>query len=369
MEPMKEQSKTLDPKKKKRRKILIIVASVLVGSFLLFYVAGNLIATPFVYKAIFKSPDPFDPAISAGLVDYSNLESTYPREKFTFTSSEKRIQGYRYDNPSSEKIALVLPGIGSTADEYLAQDLYFYDHGYDVVTFDQYGVGQSEGDWLRGMAQEAIDLGNLLTYLSANEATKSQSVYLFGHSQGAYAACVALNDAYPSVKAVAAVSGFDSSEDTVIAFAKRYVGFLADISGPFVTGYQRQLFGGLSTRKAHDGINKTAIPFLIAQGDDDETIPSETIAIYHYRDRIVNDKVSYYVGTGLEGGHETIMYSLEADAYRKELKTQYQALLKEYDNKIPYEKEVAFYETIDDAKYSDLNKDLMSEVINTFDKA
>jgi pimeloyl-ACP methyl ester carboxylesterase len=325
-----------------------------------------LIATPLIYKSIFKKRAAFDAAINPGLVDYSAVSSSYPRSVFSFTSSGEKLTGYSYDNPLSSKLVIVLPGIGSTADEYLFMDLAFYDAGYDVVSFDGYGLGASGGDYLKGMPEEAIDLESLLTYLASDQVFSKENIYLFGHSQGAYAACLALNHDYPQVKACVAVSGFNSSEETVLSFARRYVNFLADLSAPFVTSYQRQLFGDYSTLTAIGGINHTAIPFLICQGETDQMIKPDVEAIYHYKDQITNNSVSYYVGTGLQGSHDGILFSLEACSYQKEVSTEYEELKKQNNGSLTYEQKKDFMSKVDDAKYSQVNQELIEKAVKLF---
>lgn len=333
-------------------------------AFLLLYLFPSVIATPLIYGAIFSKPAAFSPSLVPGLVDYEQVKSAYPRKNFFFQSADgSKLMAYSYDNPSTDKTVIVLPGIGSSADAYLAQDLYFYDHGYDVVTFDQYALGSSEGTWERGMAEEAVDFGFLLEQLKANG---KKEFYLFGHSQGAYSACVYLNEDHPEIKAVSAVSGFDSSEGTVLSFARDRVSFLADLSAPFVTSYQRGLFGARSSWRAVDGINRSGIPFLLSQGQEDETIRADREAITHFSSEITNPHVSFYSTSGLQGSHSGILYSLEADTYQKQVKADYLAYKKEEGGSLTSEQVAAFFSKVDDQKYSELNPELMAKTLALF---
>jgi pimeloyl-ACP methyl ester carboxylesterase len=353
-------------RKRLSRKRKGLIAALAVTSFLLLNHVASLVAAPLIFNRIFAG-EKYDVSLTPGLVDYQSVAASYPRQTFTFPSSDVSLQGYFYDNPSSKRLVVVSAGIDDPADGYLSQEIYFYDQGYDVISYDGYGKGASGGSSLKGLPQAKRDLASLLTYLESS-AWVNEPVFLFGHSQGAYASAAILGEGFASVKALVAVSGFDSSEETVMAFARRKVSFLADLSWPYVTTYERYLFGEDSPLKASDQLNNSAIPALIAQGDADHTIPLESLSLYRHKDSCTDPNAQFRLFSGEQGGHSSILYSLGALAYQKEVATQYAELEKANPRGVNEETRRAFCDTIDDIRYSEVNPELMNGARDLFNR-
>lgn len=339
-------------------------------SISLFLLVNHVVAwaiTPAIFGAVFAS-EKWDPSITAGLVDYQDVVSLYPRKSFFFSSNGASLQGYFYDNPASDKLVVFSCGIDSPADAYLSQELYLYDQGYDVVSYDGYGKGNSGGASRRGIPEAKEDLASLLDYLQTS-AYANEPLYLVGHSQGAYASGAILNERASSIKAVAMVSGFDNAEETVMEFARRKVSFLADLSWPYVTTYERYLFGEDSLLRASEGIRKATCPCLIAQGDNDQTIPLNSLSIYSHTSARENPQAKFSLYSGVFSGHTSILYSESANLYQQEVKNDYAALQSQHGGSLTYEEKKAFFDQVDDRKYSESNPQLMKEITTLFSGA
>lgn len=343
-----------------------MIIALILSVFLLLNHVAALIATPFIFNAVFAKESE-DLTITPGLVDYASVASEYARKEFTFLSEGTALQGYVYDNPLSQRLVIVSAGISSPADDYLAQETYFYDQGYDVISYDGYGKGKSGGQSKRGIAQAKKDLSALLSYLETSEY-KEEPVFLFGHSQGAYASAAVLGENHPQIKAISAVSGFNSSEETVLEFARRKVSFLADLSWPYVTTYERYLFGADSSLKASNSLKNSAIPALICQGDADKTIPLSSLSLYRFKDSCARKDLSFSLFSGEHGGHTSILYSDEAVAYQNEVEASLSKLKERYPSGIPYTVKQDFYRGIDDERYSEVNPSLMEPIVALFNR-
>jgi pimeloyl-ACP methyl ester carboxylesterase len=322
---------------------------------------------PLIYEKIFASPS-FDPSLTPGLVDYEAVRDSYPRTEFAFPSHQEKLTGYFYDRKDSEKIVVVSAGIADPADGYLAQEMYFYDHGYDVIAYDGYGKGKSGGSWMRGLPEAEEDLASLLTYLKTSE-WKEEPLYLFGHSQGAYASAAVLTEGFSGIKAVAAVSAFDSPEQTILNFARRKVSFLADLSNPYILSFEHILYGKKSDLSAFDGVKNSSLPLLIAHGEEDKTIPIRENSLYQRKEEIQDPKATYYLGTGDEGGHASILYSSAAVAYQKSVEEDRKTLADRYSGSIPTDPLKSFIASVDDRRYSEVNSELMETILSVFAKA
>lgn len=350
----------MTPKRKRLLWGLVIV------SFLLINHVVALIATPLIFQRIFASSS-YNVALTPGLVDYQSVASLYPRSDFSFPSDDVTLQGHFYDQPSSKRLVVISAGIDDPGDGYLSQALYFYNQGYDVVSYDGYGKGLSGGNSLKGLPQAKRDLTALLHYLSQS-VYQDEPIFLFGHSQGAYASAAVLGEGFSQIKALVAVSGFDSAEETVMDFARRKVSFLADLSWAYVTTYERYLFQEDSPLKASDKLNNSAIPVLIAQGDNDKTIPLNRLSIYRHKDTCQNPNASFRLFSGEQGGHASILYSLDALRYQKEVEAAYDALKEAHPEGLDEATKKAFFDQVDDARYSGLNDDLMGASIALFNR-
>jgi hypothetical protein len=152
----------------------------------------------------------------------------------------------------------------------------------------------------------------------------------------------------------------------VMEFARRKVSFLADLSWPYVTTYERYLFGSDSPRTAVEGLNISAIPALIAQGNEDKTIPLNSLSLYGHRAEITDPQATYSLFEGEQGGHSSILYSLEALSYQKEVAADLEKQKKEKGGALTAEELRAFYRTVDDRKYSAVNPTLMASILALF---
>jgi dienelactone hydrolase len=360
----------LDNKKKKmkkRKKITLIVVFSIVG-FVILNVLGEVIATPFIYNAIFPRVDIPDYNLTPGLVNYNDIKDTYPRNDVTFKSGDNNLTAHIYEVSSPKGLVIFSHGMKSGADSYLSSEIYFVDHGYSVFTYNSTGTYSSEGDSLIGFPQAVIDLQHALDYVNTISSLSSLKKCLIGHSWGGYAVTEILNFDY-NIAAVASISGANDAEQIVINSAKDTVGdFLATLGQPFVITYQRIKFGDYSSLKAVDGINKKPTKVLIAHGKEDTRFPIERDSIYSHKSEISNPNVIYYLGEGTFSGHSSILYSQDANDYQELLSQQYQALLDD-KKELTYEEQKAFYDTIDDSLYSQINPTLFSNIITMFNEA
>ena len=78
--------------------------------------------------------------------------------------------------------------------------------------------------------------------------------------------------------------------------------------------------------------------------------------------------MTYYVGTGVHAGHNTILHSERAVAYQKQVKKELKQLEKECDRELTQEEKVQFCKRVDHALYSEVNTEMMQAIVNVFNK-
>ena len=260
-------SKKLSKTKNRLKRVLIILL-VTVLSYAVFSVAGAAIAFKFIFART--------AVVNSFELTYSDIDNEkYPREEISFDSGENRLSGCVY-MPKGEKIALVIVsnGMNSCLDRHLPEILSFIDSGFAVLTFENTGVGKSEGGGTVGLAQARLDLNAAVDYAQSDGKLKDLPVVLYGHSLGGYAAATSQRDE-KCVRAAVCVSGFDSPNLNMYYSAKKHVGILADLQYPFICLQNYFLFGNKADDSAVAAINESQKPVMVVGGTSDDTVPEE----------------------------------------------------------------------------------------------
>ena len=91
------------------------------------------------------------------------------------------------------------------ADDYIPIQKFFYDHSFNVFSFDYKGTYSSEGDSTVGACESLVDLDVAIKFVKEKLNIKGLPLFLFGHSWGGYA-CLASLALHKDIKACASVS-------------------------------------------------------------------------------------------------------------------------------------------------------------------
>lgn len=294
-----------------RRVSVILIVTVL--SYVIFSVAGSVVA----FQLIF----PRTAVVNAFELTYDDIDQArYPREEISFLSGENRLHGALY-RPKGERagLVLVLNGANSCLDRHLPEILWFVDHGFCALTFENTGVGESEGAGTVGIAQARLDADAAVGYIQSDETLAGLPLTVYGHSLGGYAAATLLADT-DRVCAAVCVAGFDSPNGNMHYNAKKYVGVLADAQYPFMALQNYFLFGDKADASAVSAINESRKPVMIVGGSSDEIVPGE-ISILNRADEITNpNAVTLEITEPYRGRHSAAWLSEDAAKYLAETK-------------------------------------------------
>lgn len=297
--------------KQRRVKRVCLVLVVTFLSYVLVSMAGAAVVFHFIFARV--------QTVHAFELTYDDIDSaSYPRREISFFSGENRLYGYVYSPAGASKgLVLLLNGMNCCIDRHLPEILYFVDHGYTVLTFENTGVGRSEGSGTVGLAQARLDAGAAISYLQKDRALASLPLVVYGHSLGGYAAAEVLNDA-ACVRAAVCVSAFDSPNENMRFSAKKYVGFLADLQYPFMCLHNYFLFGDKSSEPAVSAINSSQKPVMIIGGCSDTVVPDE-ISVIGKADAITNPyAVTLKICDAYRGGHSAAWLTQSAAKYLAE---------------------------------------------------
>ena len=350
-------------KSKKIKRIIAIIALISGLS------TGTVIGAKELYDSCFERYEKKELSTYYGEFDYSRVEHKLDRQLFHFYSNKVKLQGYFYPADSSKGIVVVSHGMHAGADDYLPIIMYLVENHYSVFAYDSTGVYHSEGDSTVGMITPLIDLDYALRYIQSDAQFSKQPLFLLGHSWGGYAVTSVLS-IHKNVRACAAIAPFNSGYTLIYEKGTQYAGALAGgIPKIFLDVYQKVLFKNYTQYNAVRGINSTKIPVLIAHGDRDSIISFDGQSVIAHRDEIRKDNVFYYVGKDAQSGHNTIMHSTAAVEYQKEVEFNLASLVKDHGKNWTQQNQEEFCATVDHALYSEVNEELMRQIIDMFNSA
>ena len=185
------------------------------------------------------------------------------------------------------------------------------------------------------------------------------------------AATLPLLSLHREVRGCAAIAPFNDGYTLIREKGEQYAGSLVKEGFPntFLNIYQKLLFGKYTEHSGVKGINSTSIPVFIAHGNRDSVISFGGQSIISHMSELRQENVTYYVGTGCQSGHNTILHSPQAVAYQEQVKADLAQLKKQKDGNLSEAELEAFCSQVDHALYSQVNEELMHQIVVMFNKA
>ncbi|WP_106449237.1 alpha/beta hydrolase [Trichococcus alkaliphilus] len=313
------------------------------------------------YDESFSRVDKPDPKYS-GYLRYSDVADAYERTEITFESGGNALKGYVYGSENDKGLVVISAGLGFGAENYLAETMYFVDNGWRVLTFDNTGTHESEGESTMGPSQSLLDLDAALTFIQGDQRLNNFPVMLYGHSWGGYAVTAILDSGF-DIAAVASIGGFNSPMELLNEQVDSLLGAFSPIAYPFLWTYQNILFGNTAWVTATNGINSTDTPVMIIHGVKDEAIAYDGASIIAHRDEIINPNIVYKTSSAENhDGHNNLFESDAASEYAKTKNMEYKEIYDRYDGEIPDEIKEEYYEGVDRFRTSEVDTDFMDEI-------
>lgn len=302
----------------------------------------------------------------SGYLRYSDVAGL-KRAEVSFESGENVLRGYVYGEENTKGLVVISHGLGFGAESYLAETIYFVDHGWRVFAYDNTGTHESEGKSTIGPSQSLLDLKAALTYIKNSAALHSLSIMVYGHSWGAYASTAILGDNF-DIAAVASIAGFDSPIGLLQEQVHNLMGTVSPIVYPFLWLQQDKLFGDTVHHTATKGINSRNIPVLLIHGDNDDVISYYGASIIAHQEEITNPNIRYMpYNAENHNGHNNIFRSDAALEYTNLKNLSYKELYDRYHGEIPDHLKLEFYEGIDRFQVSEIDVGFMNMVNEFFE--
>lgn len=356
------------PRMNKKKKGLIIALCSVLGFLLLFSVASVIVCGT-IYDAQFDRSDSPNWATKEGLsfADYS--EEDYPRDIVKIPSAGSELTTYIFAAKESKGLVVFCHGLGGGTELYINEIIALVDRGWTVLASDFTGSFSTEGPSIKGFPQSVIDLNNILTWVEAQERFSGMDVMLIGHSWGGYAVTNVLNYGTHDIKAVVAVCPVYGAYKFIGQQTIDMLGFLGYIEYPYGCLYQFMKFGRAAAFNAVDGINKSDIPVMIVIAENDRTVKGND-SLLTYKDKIKNPNATFVIRSGEgQGTHNYVFRTEAAYRYVQETDAAYDQYKAEHGGSLTYEEKVAFYDTVDDARISEVDQAFMDQISAFFEDA
>ena len=322
-------TKTCRAPKRYTAKRVFLIGTIVIFVFSLFSICSSAFAFHMTFRR--RAEPPYTLAMSYTAAD----EAAYPRVEVDFPSGNNTLRGYLYGTDSQKGIVIVVNGFHATQNGHLGEVFYFVDDGWSVLTFDSTGVGLSDGNSLIGLEQFRRDVLAALDFVSQSPQTKELPIFLYGHSAGGYAVATVCDD--PRVSASVCISGFNSALDMMRFFAKKYVGFLADIEYPFLRLYDNFLFGEDGQITAAEQLHSAVYPVWIVQGTQDKIVPLSQ-SIYAQCDGIENTNITtLLLDDEYRSEHSSIWLATDAASELRQLSAYGDEMTSQYGDDLPEE--------------------------------
>ena len=321
-----------------------------------------------LYDSFFPRYERPDYSTYFGIYNYERAKKYVEREEFYYPVGDVKLKGYYYAAKRPEGLVMVCHGLHAGGDDYLPIIIYLVKNHFSVFAYDGEGTYDSEGSSTVGMCQALVDADRTIGFIQSSTKYGKLPLLLLGHSCGGYAvtSVLALRQ---NIRACAAIAPVNNCYTLILEKGRQYAGGMADAGLPkvFLEAYQKVLFGKYADCSGTQGINSTTIPVLIAHGTDDKIISYSGQSIIAHKEEITNPNVEYYVESGVQGGHDSIWHSERSAEYRQKVADDLKKLKDITGDEFSVNELIEFYSKVDDELYSEINYELMADVLKTYD--
>ncbi len=349
-------------KKSKKKRIIFGIAIVLVVLIVIIQAV-----TIVLYNKTFHQR--FSSNNNKGILSFEDFPQL-TREKGTFASNkEQKIVGYFYSakgDTDYKAVVILNHGFGGGGHKYyIPQINYLAQNGYLVYAFDKTGNDESEGKYVKGLAQGVIDLEYALDYVRKEKVSKNLPIMLYGHSWGAYSACTVL-EKETDIKAVVSLSGFNKSQDMLVDQGEKMYGKFVGIMKPFLTLCDFINFGFDASDSSLNGLKKTNAKVLLYHSDDDETINVKN-SFDLYKEKLGNKENLSFVR--MNGKDHDVTNSNASMKYNEEKNAELTKIVEANNDELTDEIMDTFLQTYDFQLSNELDIDVMKQIVTFYDNS
>ena len=287
-----------------------------------------------------------------------NFEGLEAKACTIIANKGHKLAAYKYSRQGQKPKALLVFVHGLCGGHWNYLDIcnHFLKKDFAVFSYDATGNGKSEGKKVGGFAQGLADLDYVLNYVKALPEYQGLPIVLMGHSWGGFCVGNILNF-HPDVKAVVAVSGFDTSVAMLKQYTEVNVGKAATILMPYISLYERICWGKYAKTSACAGFANSDAKVMVIHSSDDPTVFAE-IGYDRYYEKFADDD-RFVFKMYSDRGHSYPVNSDEGRACRTKIKEGYFAVVKEQGKEAG---EAYIQANLDRSGCMKLDEELMDEI-------
>lgn len=265
---------------------------------------------------------------------------------------------YSYENHDKDDLVIFCHGLGGGHRSYMREIELLCSRGYEVLSYDNVGCWESEGESIRGLSEAVNDLVSCLDFLAGSYNLKDRKLHIIGHSWGGYAAGNILNFRRKNIKSVTVISGF-ASVNTIIFGG---YGGKMKIFKNAILRFERKANPDYADCCNVDAFRDTKARVLLIHSKDD---PVCVIAcgMDYVRPRVDNPNVTYLE---VEGKFHNPNYTADAVAYMQQSFGEYQALLKQKKLRT-YDEKKAFMDLRDFRRMTEQDSEVWTAIFNNME--
>lgn len=265
---------------------------------------------------------------------------------------------YSYENPSKEDLVVFCHGMGGGHRSYMREIETICQQGYEVLSYDNVGCWESEGENIRGLTEAINDLVTCLDYIYSQEDLKDRNLHIIGHSWGGYAAGNILNYRCDNIKSVTVISGFASVESVI------WGGFGGKLKmfRKAIIAFERKANPQYVDSCSVDAFRNTGAKVLLIHSKDDAVCDIAS-GLGYVRSNITNPNVRYLE---VEGKFHNPNYTADAVSYMQQTFGEYQSLLKQKKLKT-FEEKKAFMDLRDFRRMTAQDPDIWAEIFKNME--
>ncbi len=325
-----------------------------------FYASFCLICVAIANEKLFgvRGEDPHNPIY----LRYEDYEDWMERKPYMCGYYGKAINGYIYSDKNFKDykgFIILSHGFFGTHVQYLFDIAMLAKKGYQVLAYDQFGVGISEGRSQQALATGIYVLENVIADVEKKDINHGLNLYLYGHSWGGYCVVGAMRN-HPEIKGVIARSApmgpGIAGKDLMKTFAPKLYPFISQLirfSSFLILGFRYSI-------KAKRGFKNKTSPVLLIQAKNDPMVPyCHSLAKYCEDHKKENVQISVTD----KGLHNSLLVEEDQNQYRTWVK-EYKEIEKIADEKEKTRMEEKFIASLDRVHSYHYDEDVSKEIID-----
>jgi pimeloyl-ACP methyl ester carboxylesterase len=251
-----------------------------------------------------------------------------------------------------DKLVIFCHGLGAGHTSYMTEIEYLCKNNFLVLSYDNLGCMESDGNNISSYGESLIDLNNCIEEVLKIDSLKNLDIYVIGHSWGGYAAGNIAN-LKDCVKKVVVISSFTSLKSL---FKQNLKGCLK-LFLPYIMHleHKKNPYYKLSSIDAYN--NKDIRALLIHSKDDLSVSFNNIIEI---KKKAKKNNIGYII---VDNKNHNPNYDLEAVKYLNTTFSKFRDKIKDGSIKSEIDQK-EFFETCDFKKMTKQDPQIMDQIVD-----